>query len=115
MAQDGGGRTVSDVVADNVRGARRRRGWSTGALADRCAEIGAEGLSDSVIRNIEHGRPRDGRRTRFVTVDELVALALALAVPPADLMAELEGGTIPQIQALEAVVHDSNARMARKR
>lgn len=62
-------------------------------LRRRCAEIGAPELTAQTIANIENGR-RDatGRRRRHVTVDELLALAIALDVAPVHLMAPLEEG-----------------------
>src|SRR5689334_4133355 len=86
--------TVSDAVAANIRDIRRRRGWNAADLAARCKQLGggAEALSANVIENIEHGRRRDGVRTRFITVDELLAIANALSVPPSALMPELGEG-----------------------
>lgn len=71
------------------------------ALAERCAQVGAPELSQSVLQNIEHGRPRDGQRTRFVTVEELLALARALGVTSAVLCPDLnelpEGVVLPDV------------------
>lgn len=77
-------RSPSDVVADRVRKYRAQRGWSAQRLAQACAEAGAPELTAAVIANIESGRPapRTGRRRREVSIDELLALAYALAVPP---------------------------------
>ena len=86
-----GWQTVSDTGWENVRRFRKRNGWSVTDLAERCIEIGegAERLTAPIIENIEHGRRRGGERTRNITVDELMALAYALAVPPAALMPNL--------------------------
>ena len=47
-----------------------------------CAATGSLQLSESVIANIESGRPDEyGRRRKEVTVDEAVGLARALDVP----------------------------------
>lgn len=81
---------MSDVVAANIREARKRRGWKPADLAARCAEVGAEFLTENVIENIESGRRRNGVRTREISVDELVAIAYALGMPPAALCTELE-------------------------
>jgi transcriptional regulator with XRE-family HTH domain len=78
--------TVSDKVGVLIREARKRRGWAVTDLA-RCS-----GLSMDVIQNIEHGRRRDGVRTRDITVDELDAIAAALGVPPAGLYPGLAPG-----------------------
>jgi transcriptional regulator with XRE-family HTH domain len=77
----------SDLVAARIQALRQSRGWSARDLARRCAELGANQLTASVIANIETGR-RDasGRRRRDVSVDELLTLALALEVPPLDLI-----------------------------
>lgn len=75
---------ASDLAAERVRRLRTGRGWTVRQLADRCKEIGAPELSAAVIANIESGR-RDkasGERRRDVTVDEVLALALALDAPP---------------------------------
>lgn len=56
-------------------------------LADQCAAIGAEELTAQALYNIGNGRRDEGgRRRRFVTVDEVVALALALDVAPVHLL-----------------------------
>lgn len=64
-----------------VRDLRHRYGWSAQSLADRLAGIGFPQLNRSVLANIESGRRKQG-----VTVDELVALAHAFEVRPADLL-----------------------------
>ena len=80
--------TVSDQIGYNVRAFRRQRGWSVPDLAARCAEAGCSITAESV-KNIEHGRKRNGVRTREVTADEVEALAWALAVPPSALWPRL--------------------------
>ena len=74
--------TISDRVAERVQELRKQRGWSARRLAEACAAIGSPQLTESVIANIESGRREDGRRRRDVTVDELIAFANALDVPP---------------------------------
>jgi transcriptional regulator with XRE-family HTH domain len=98
--------TVSDVVGANIRDIRKRHGWKVADLAARCQQLGGDGeaLTAAVIENIEHGRRHGGdRRTRFVTVDELLTIAEALSVPPSALMPELaEGpGDIPVLFGLD--------------
>jgi transcriptional regulator with XRE-family HTH domain len=89
-----------------VREIRQRRGWTAAALAERCAEIGAPEITRSVIANLETGRPGpDGRRRRDVTIDELLTLAYALDVPPADLLGAEGGAT----QANIAITGDTAA------
>ncbi len=76
---------ISGQVAATIRAIRRNRGWNA-------AELGARsGLSPAIIENIENGRPRDGERTRDITVDELVAIADALGVQPAIMLPKLGG------------------------
>lgn len=76
--------TPSEVVAERVRTARRRRGLKVAQLAERCAELGVPELTTQAIFNIETTRP--GRPQRPVTVDELLALAVALEVAPVHLL-----------------------------
>ncbi len=87
---------ASDIVAKRVKELRKRGGWSTTkAFADRCAEVGAPYLTHPVLMNIESGRRKDGHRTRTITVDELLALALALRVNPADLLLPVDSDAAP--------------------
>jgi transcriptional regulator with XRE-family HTH domain len=79
--------TVNDIVAARVREVRKRRGWSPADLAARCAALGAGDLTENVIENIESRSRRGGtKHPRPVTVDELLALALALNVAPVHLI-----------------------------
>jgi transcriptional regulator with XRE-family HTH domain len=73
-----GSRLPSQVVADNVRALREQRGHSQAFLA---ALVHQQGLDwkQSTVSQIELG-------ARHVNVDELLALAAALAVSPADLL-----------------------------
>ncbi len=84
--------TVSDAVAENIREARKRRGWKPADLAARCAEVGAEFVTENVIENIESGRRKNGERRRDITIDELLAISCALGIPPAALFPELGDG-----------------------
>src|SRR3954471_5112113 len=80
-------RSPSDVVGARVRELRRARGWTTDQLAARCAELGAPELTNQVLFNIEAGRPdKEKRRRRLIAVEELLVLAQALDVSPADLL-----------------------------
>ena len=76
--------TVSDSVAARIRQVRKRRGWSPADLAARCTALGATDLTENVIENIESRSARASKRPRPVTVDELLALAAALAVAPVE-------------------------------
>jgi transcriptional regulator with XRE-family HTH domain len=65
-------------VANNVRRLRSGQGLSTARLAEVVGEHGRP-MHDSAITRIEHCN-------RAVDVDDLVALASALGVSPADLL-----------------------------
>lgn len=72
--------TPTQVVTQRVRELRALHGWSAATLATKCADVGAPTLNRSVIANLESGR-RD-----YVTIDEVLALAVALDVAPLHLM-----------------------------
>ncbi|MET3984236.1 hypothetical protein [Streptomyces sp. PvR034] len=75
--------TASDTIGAQVRRHRDRLGITREQLAAECARLGAAELTYAAIVSIESGRRKpDGRRRREVTVDELLVLGLALAVPP---------------------------------
>jgi transcriptional regulator with XRE-family HTH domain len=81
----------SSVLAVQLKAARAARGLTVQQLAQRCAEIGAHDLTATMLYNIESGRPdKAGNRRRFVTVDELLILAVALEVAPVHLLVPLE-------------------------
>lgn len=85
--------TPSELIAKQVRVARRRLGLNRQQLADRCASIGAPQLTLAALTNIETGRPdSSGKRRRDITVEELLALAHALGVHPVDLMVPGDAG-----------------------
>jgi hypothetical protein len=87
---------ASDVVAERVNDLRKRGGWTTAkAFAERCAEVGAPYLTAPALMNIESGRRKDGHRTRTLTVDELLALAVALRVNPVDLLVPADSNEDP--------------------
>jgi transcriptional regulator with XRE-family HTH domain len=75
-------RGASDLAGERVKEIRRRRGWTTAQLAAKLAEAGAGQLTDAALANIETGRRRNGQRRRDVTIDEILALAYVLNVPP---------------------------------
>ena len=85
--------TVSDLVAENIREARKRRGWKPAELAARCADVRAPDITENAIENIESGRRANGRRRRDVTVDELLVLAYALDIAPVYLICGLDDTT----------------------
>ncbi|WP_158692179.1 hypothetical protein [Streptomyces aurantiacus] len=82
--------SASDTIAAQVRRHRTRLGMTREQLAAECERLGAVDLTYAAIVSIETGRRKpDGRRRREVTADELLALGLALAVPPLLLMLPL--------------------------
>ncbi len=72
------------TVAERVKDLRQRRGWTAAELALRCADKGLDGFNRSVLANIESGR------RKYVTVDELTALAYVLDVAPIHLLVPVE-------------------------
>lgn len=80
----------SEIVGQQVKALRGTRGWSVRRLVDNCRAIGFE-VTSNVIENIE-GIERIDKRTgkpkprREITVDELLALSVALGVHPVDLL-----------------------------
>src|SRR5579871_5465845 len=86
MTTDGGEKqsaplSFSDAVIERVKQARKRRGWTLATFAERCAATGAPQFTRATLANIE-----TGRRSRGITVDEIVALAFALDLSPLHLM-----------------------------
>ena len=80
--------SASDIAGRRIREARTERGWTVRELADRCAKAGVPKITHTVITNLETRR----RDTREATLDELLALAQVLGVPPAQLMTPLDAG-----------------------
>ncbi|MDT3395615.1 hypothetical protein RKE29_02935 [Streptomyces sp. B1866] len=91
--------TPSDTVAGQVRRHRTRLGLNREQLAAECARLGAPDLTYAALTNIETGRRnKDGKRRRDVSVDELLVLGLALAVPPLLLLLPLGAEeTVPTV------------------
>lgn len=78
------------MTAEQVRRHRERLGMSREQLAAECARLGAPQLTYAAIVSIELGRrDKAGKRRRDVSVDELLVLGLALAVPPLLLLVPL--------------------------
>jgi transcriptional regulator with XRE-family HTH domain len=77
---DAGDSAVTANVRRRVKELRQRKNWRVSDLADRCAQLGLEGLTVDVLTSLELGRRKN------VTLDELVGLALALDVSPVHLM-----------------------------
>jgi transcriptional regulator with XRE-family HTH domain len=83
-------KTVSDVLAAQIRHWRKQRRLQVADLAARCRELGEGQLTENVIENIESGRRAGGKRRRDVTVDELLTLAVALNVAPVHLLVPVD-------------------------
>lgn len=66
------------AVATNIAAARKARGLSSNVLSELLKTLGRP-IAASAVTKIERGE-------RQVTVDDLTALATALAVSPADLL-----------------------------
>lgn len=73
-------KSVAEHVARNVRTVRQMRGLSLDALSQELEAFGHH-LSPTTLSKIENGG-------RGIDVDDLVALALTLHVPPARLLAD---------------------------
>ena len=100
---------ASDQVAEQVKAARLRLGWTAKRLAAECAELGAPEITPAVIANIETGRRGlDGIRRRDVSIDELLIFAYVLGVPPATLLSasDDEHENMAITSTLEAVTND---------
>jgi len=75
----------SDAVAKRVRAVRKRRDLTVAQLAGLCRDAGYPALTEQAIYNIENRRA--GKRSaRVASVDELLALARVLQVPPVHLL-----------------------------
>jgi transcriptional regulator with XRE-family HTH domain len=80
---------ASERVAHNVWQIRAARGLTQRELSAKLQNLGRP-ISAGAISKIENGRPSvpEPKAVRRVDVDDLLALAAALAVPPARLWAE---------------------------
>jgi transcriptional regulator with XRE-family HTH domain len=78
--------SASEIAGRRIRDTRERRGLTARELAARCAAAGAPHVTATVITNLETSR----RPTRKVGLDELLVLAVALEVPPLELMIPMD-------------------------
>jgi transcriptional regulator with XRE-family HTH domain len=69
----------SQALGEQLRRARRERGWRQEDLVARLGEIGASGWRQSKVAKIERGE------VKRITLDEALELAIALGVRPARL------------------------------
>ncbi len=79
---------ISETVGAAVHKHRKSRGLSIEQVSDNCVAVGAMTLTVNALYVIENGRRESetGRRRRLISVDELLALAVALGVHPVDLL-----------------------------
>lgn len=82
--------TPHKVIAARMRQLRTGRGWSAQRLSEEMSKVGVP-WDRSIVANLEYGR----RRT--VSVEEWLALAYVLAVPPPLLLLDLDAGTDVEI------------------
>ena len=72
------GATPQEIFRAELKRTRERRGWTQQQLSDRITELGLS-LSRATIAKIETGQ-------RSVLLDEVIAFAVALGVPPSALI-----------------------------
>lgn len=91
---------LSATVGLEIRRRREAANLTRDQVAQRCKSLGWPELTSTVLHYIETGRPdADGRRRRDITVDEVVALAHALDLPPLVLLAPLDDEFWPGVAA----------------
>ena len=78
--------TIDELVGENLRRVRAALGLSASGLAHRMMRLGLS-FDEAWLARLEAGEQR-------ITVDELVALGLALGAPPALLLAPLNLGSL---------------------
>jgi transcriptional regulator with XRE-family HTH domain len=78
--------TIDELVGENLRRVRAALGLSASGLAHRMVRLGLT-FDEAWLARLEAGEQR-------ITVDELVALGLALGAPPAMLLAPLNLGSL---------------------
>ena len=78
--------TIDELVGENLRRVRAALGLSASGLAHRMVRLGLS-FDEAWLARLEAGEQR-------ITVDELVALGLALGAPPALLLAPLNLGSL---------------------
>jgi transcriptional regulator with XRE-family HTH domain len=74
-----GSRFLSDAFAENLHAYRSLRRWSQEELARRMVDLGHASWSRATVSEVERGG-------RTVTIDELLALAMAFGVPIGNLL-----------------------------
>jgi transcriptional regulator with XRE-family HTH domain len=87
MKQGSWSARLTHGIGRRVAAARQEQRLSAQAVADRCADLGMPSLTRQVIAFIENGRRES------VSVAELLVLAAALDIPPAELLWPLQNDT----------------------
>jgi transcriptional regulator with XRE-family HTH domain len=82
--------TVSDLIAERLRGLLDDRKMTVRELAGRCKAAGMPKLTAQALYKLVGQRDRPDRPPRPVTVDELLGLAVALDVNPVYLICGLD-------------------------
>jgi transcriptional regulator with XRE-family HTH domain len=72
-------------LGEQVKIARKSKGWLQSDLANRLRELGFTGWRQSKVAKIENGE------TKRVSLEDALALAVALGVQPAHLLAPKDG------------------------
>jgi transcriptional regulator with XRE-family HTH domain len=88
---------ITRLIASRVREIRQQQRLSGAALGAAVRDLGLQGWVDSTVGKLETSRRES------VTVRELLALAVALGVPPLWLLADPQAGTpVPIAEGIEA-------------
>jgi transcriptional regulator with XRE-family HTH domain len=85
-------------VGEEVRRTRDRKGWSQQQLADMLEDLGADWFDRSTIAKIETG-------ARNVSLEDCIALAVALDVPPSALFLPRENAEVALLPGVVVQSH----------
>lgn len=97
-------KTLRKMVGDNLRAARKRRGWSL----NQACEASADRFPAVVLGSYERG-------DRAVTVDRLVAIAYLYGVPAASLLPDFSTDAKLRASVLEDVAEELRRQAAELR
>jgi transcriptional regulator with XRE-family HTH domain len=98
-------------IAKRLRSYRKQRGLSAPGLAKECATAGMPELTESSIVNLERPAMSSARPGRRLTVDQWLALAHVLHVPPIAMLLPLgrSGATVELVPGIETPVEQALA------